>query len=59
MYHSGSGKPTFEIEKTKWRSAWVSMVNGNPPGELQPADEVTMRLMDKIIADFPLESGQK
>ena len=26
-------------------------------GELQPADEVTRQLMDKIIADFPLGSG--
>jgi dihydroxyacetone kinase-like protein len=55
-----SGQPTFEIGDDEME---IGMgIHGEPGvrrGELRPADEVSAEIMDMILADMPVESGDR
>ncbi|MHC5033665.1 MAG: dihydroxyacetone kinase subunit DhaK [Planctomycetota bacterium] len=55
-----SGQPTFEIGDDEME---IGMgIHGEPGvrrGELRPADEVSAEMMDMILADMPVQSGDR
>ncbi|MFB8422910.1 dihydroxyacetone kinase subunit DhaK [Priestia megaterium] len=55
-----TGKPSFELEENEME---IGLGHHGEPGvekgELQPADEVTDRLVNDILADMPIEKGEK
>ncbi|MDG0029710.1 dihydroxyacetone kinase subunit DhaK [Priestia sp. Y58] len=55
-----TGKPSFELEENEME---IGLGHHGEPGvekgELQPADEVTDRLVNGILADMPIEKGEK
>ena len=54
------GKPTFEIGENEMEIGMgIHGERGIHRGELRPADEVTSQIMDRIMADFPLASGEE
>lgn len=55
-----TGKPSFELEGNEME---IGLGHHGEPGiekgELQPADQVADRLVNDILADMPLEKGEK
>ena len=55
-----TGKPSFELEENEME---IGLGHHGEPGiekgELQPADQVADRLVNDILADMPLEKGEK
>lgn len=55
-----TGKPSFELEENEME---IGLGHHGEPGiekgELQPADQVVDRLVHDILADMPVESGEK
>ncbi|GAA3318665.1 hypothetical protein GCM10020331_022390 [Ectobacillus funiculus] len=56
-----TGKPSFELEENEME---IGLGHHGEPGiekkgELQPADQVAERLVNDILADMPLEQGEK
>ena len=55
-----AGRPTFEIGETEIEMGMG--IHGEPGvwrGELRPADEVTGEMMDRLLEDMPLSSGDR
>lgn len=55
-----TGKPSFELEENEME---IGLGHHGEPGiekgELQPADQVADRLVNDILADMPLEKGER
>ncbi|GAB1798302.1 dihydroxyacetone kinase subunit DhaK [Priestia megaterium] len=55
-----TGKPSFELEENEME---IGLGHHGEPGiekgELQPADQVADRLVNDILADMPIEKGEK
>ncbi|OAH54343.1 MULTISPECIES: dihydroxyacetone kinase subunit DhaK [Bacillaceae] len=55
-----TGKPSFELEENEME---IGLGHHGEPGiekgELQPADQVVDRLVHDILADMPIEKGEK
>ncbi|MCM3717753.1 dihydroxyacetone kinase subunit DhaK [Fictibacillus phosphorivorans] len=55
-----TGKPSFELEDNEME---IGLGHHGEPGmekgELQPADQVAERLVNEILADMPVENGEK
>ena len=55
-----TGKPSFELEDNEME---IGLGHHGEPGiekgELQPADQVADRLVNDILADMPIEKGEK
>jgi dihydroxyacetone kinase-like protein len=55
-----AGKPTFDIEENEMEMGMG--IHGEPGvwrGALRPADEIAAEMMDRLLADKPLASGDR
>ena len=54
-----TGKPSFRLEKRKWKSEWDIMASQGLKTKMMSADEVTELLTRQVLEDLPFQRGDE